>query len=81
MQDERASMVIVCNKWDLMEDGDYDQNMKDYVDLEEMYQWVLGNEVPFIETSAKKDINVHALLRQSIYEHHLSVIREHHATH
>lgn len=65
-----ASIVVVCNKWDLVVDGIYEKYPNNAVDLHKVYEWIREHSIPYIETSAKTGKNVCLLFRQSIYEHH-----------
>jgi len=67
---DRYLMVVVGNKCDLRDDYQFRRNNETQCcRMEQVLQWVEDNQLPYIETSAKENKNVHLLFRQCIYEY------------
>ena len=73
-------IIIVGNKCDLRNDYQFINNKKDKNNLnvcqmDKVFQWIYKNQLPYIETSAKENKNVHLLYRQCIYEYWIQTMK------
>ena len=70
-------IMIVGNKCDLRNNHEFiaKNNCKSNIcKMDNVFKWINDNKLPYIETSAKENKNVHLLYRQCVYEYWITTM-------